>query len=64
MARLYLWADSDTNTKSKTMTGDEEMHITINFGSKDNSKRLMTVSVLYPKGTDRPKIYVTKEEVK
>jgi len=56
MSRLYAWINSDTNKIAKTITGHEYLEITVNWGSRDNSKRAAYLSVTWLKDEDQPTV--------
>ena len=59
MSRLYCWVRSDTGETAVTKTGNKHMTIEVNYGSKDHSKRFVTIDVDYWIGMDRPIVKVT-----
>jgi hypothetical protein len=63
MSRLYSWIKSDTGRggdQTKTITGNQHMQITVNYGSKSNSKRVFILNVDFPKGAEYPEIHLFK----
>jgi len=58
MSRLYCWVASDTGETTVTKTGNTVMEIVVNYGNKDNSKKLVRIKVNYPKGMERPLVTV------
>ena len=47
MSRLYCWIDSDMS-QEVTRRANEKLKIQINYGSRDDSKHLVTLEVSYP----------------
>jgi len=58
MSRLYCWIDSDTLRTTHTARASKSLNIRINYGSKDDSKRLLEVQVYFPKELDKPKVEI------
>ena len=49
-------AKSDTHSTPKTMTGNNDMNITVFYGSKNNSKQLININIVYDK--ELPVIFI------
>ena len=63
MSRLYSWIKSDTGrhgSQTKTITGNERMQITVNYGSASNSKRACIINIDFPKGDEYPEVNMFK----
>jgi len=58
MSRLYLRGHSDARRLPITARGHEAMNFTFLYGSRDDSKKAVTVNISYPKGKDKPDIEV------
>ena len=56
MTKLYMKAKSDTHSTPKTMTGNNDMNITVFYGSKNNSKQLININIVYDK--ELPVIFI------
>ena len=61
MSRLYAWIENDKG-QERTLRGDTSISTQINYGSKEDSKLAVRVRIEYPKGNDKPKIYLTIAE--
>jgi len=57
MSRLYAWVESDIGEEI-TKTGNENMTVRINYGTKKDSKLTVLLTVAYPDGSDIPTVYV------
>jgi len=60
MSRLYSWIESDTGREgkqTKTITGKERITVTVNYGSKHNSKRCVYLHVDFQKDEKKPTVY-------
>ena len=55
MTKLYMKAKSDTHSTPKTMTGNHDMSIQVFYGSKNDSKRLIKIEIVYD---DEPVIFI------
>ncbi len=61
MSRLYAWLESDMQRNPIiTRRAKESMSLTVNYGSKSNSMRLLNVNIWYPKDSDKPQVTVTE----
>ena len=61
MSRLYAWLESDMQRKPIiTRRAKESMSLTVNYGSKSNSMRLLNVNIWYPKDSNKPQVTVTE----
>ncbi len=58
MTKLYMKAKSDTHTTFKTMTGNNDMSITVYHGSRNNSKQLININIVYGDKPDIPVIFI------
>ena len=58
MSRLYLKAHSDTRKTEITARGHERIEVNIYWGSADDSKNAVSLIVDWPKGADKPMIYI------
>jgi len=65
MSRLYAWIGSDTRKTILTTRGNKYIGVTINYGSKHDSKIAIRVLVEYPKNEGIPHIHLkTPKNVK
>lgn len=62
MSRLYAWIESDTRKTVLTTGACESLKVTVNFGSRDDSKRLLTVAVKFPKNQDTPSVEIMRKK--
>jgi len=63
MSRLYSWIESDTGRggkQEKTITGNERITVTVNFGSSKNSQRACYLHVSYPEDAEKPTIHFSE----
>ena len=64
MSRLYCWIDSDMS-QEVTRRANENLRIQVNYGSRDDSKHLVTLEVSYPNnhktGESKPSVIATKQ---
>jgi len=56
MSRLYMWAESDMRKTDLTARGNKYIEVTINYGSRCDSKTAIIVRVDFPRNALRPKI--------
>ena len=62
MSRLYGWLESDMSTSSVTKQANKRLSLTINYGSKSNSKRLAHLIVNWEDNNTEPKMHIQKGE--
>ena len=58
MSRLYTWLETDAIKTTHTARGHKETEVTINYGSRGDSKRLIRVFVKWDKEQEKPEIYI------
>lgn len=63
MSRLYAWIKSDMRKTTLTTRGNEHIEVTINYGSKYNSKLAVQIEVIYRENADKPIIKVRTEKL-
>ena len=63
MSRLYAWINSDMRKTTLTTRGNKRIEVTINYGSKHNSKLAIQIEVTYPENTEKPIIKVRTEKL-
>jgi len=57
MSRLYAWVISDTlRGNAKTIQGSECITVTVNYGSKKNSKQAIKVYIDWSKEDEKPTV--------
>jgi hypothetical protein len=64
MSRLYAWLDSDTRKNRITSRGHEEILLRVNYGSSSDSRKLIDVRVYWPKGADKPEVFIEADTTK
>lgn len=60
MSRLYVWLNSDMN-QEVTRRANKNLRIQVNYGSRDDSKHLVTLEVDYPKDDSKPSIIIKEK---
>ena len=63
MSRLYAWIESDTRRTQLTTRGNKHIEVTINYGSRYNSKLAVQILVEYPENTEKPIIKIRTEKL-
>jgi len=58
MSRLYCWIESDTRKTMLTTRANKSLILTVNYGSKNNSKCAVNVIVQYPKDAKKPRVLI------
>jgi len=58
MYRLYAWLTSDTRKTDVTTSGNEEISLRVNYGSKEKSVLAVRIRVTWLKIDHEPTVYV------
>lgn len=62
MSRLYCWLESDTRQTTLTARANQSLRIVVNYGSRDDSRKAVVLTVSYPKSSTKPTVKTEIEE--
>jgi len=57
-----MWVESDTRKTELTTRGSKYIEVTINYGSRYDSKLAVQILVEYPENNDKPHIHLNIPE--
>ena len=60
MSRLYAWIISDMRQTPLTTRANQTLTLKVNYGSKDNSKEVLFITVSFPKDSEKPEITIRR----
>jgi hypothetical protein len=62
MSRLYCWLESDTRQTTLTARANQSLRVVVNYGSKDDSRKALVLTVNYSKESLTPTVDIDKGE--